>query len=664
MRVALCLALALPGLLTAGSPAKPPAEPSGAVVTELAPAQKKLLQDTCFEVVVPKPEKDSSTYAKELPWELVPYAIRTDKYYSIGTAFAVSKTELVTAFHVLSLSQASLTFPRLYIRDQNKQVYELDQVTLSHEHKDVVRFTVKGRGFERWLELSPTYDLNRSAFTAGNAYGEGIVIRRGELIGTIPEEVDGAFPWLKSSSEVNPGNSGGPLLDTQGRVIGVVVRRKDNIAYSLPVAELLSIPANTAVFQEKITYGFNLFNDNSKPVADNFELQLPMPYATLREQAVARRWSSYTREMGALFAQQAEELFPKGASSFEAIRDIPTNTVLQHYFKDTSTGLWNLSGLETRRIDLGNQGRLIAANGSGLGWYRLDKPAGLSQQELEAKPRLALDLLLKGLNVTREVGGQAIRITSHGEPIRSIAHRDRWGRPWQLSVWHLEFADQIILMATSPVPGGLVMVAQQTASTKLDVWDYDLRRILDFTSVPYFGKLKDWKELLAKPERLPLAFKGIQLTYTPGKRLELQTPWMNLSLPQAAQEVGDDSNLGLFMGYSFKGGEAIWDLRRLLLDEPEEDGYFVVLKHLKPGNASPEAEQKGWREMLKGRHPYTRKAFQENGRTDIAMSLPATPEASEAYTIYVGRSGSVTESQMSKTLEKIGASVKLAPPAR
>lgn len=656
------LALALSAALPGAGPAKPAPEATGAVVTELSSAQKRLLQEACVEVVVPKPEKDSSTYAKELPWDQVPYAIRTDKFYSIGTAFAISRTELVTAFHVLSLNQTSLSYPKYYIRDQNKNVYELDQVTLSHEHKDVVRFTVKNHSFDHWLDLNPTYELNRTVFTAGNAYGEGVVVRRGELIGTSPEEFDGTFPWLRSSSEINPGNSGGPLLDAQGRVIGVVVRRKDNIAYSLPIGEMQSIPDRTAVFQDRITYGFNLFSARSKAIPDEFSLKLPLPYGELRDQAVARRWAHYTTEMDALFAKEGPETFPKGDSSFEAIRDIPTNTVPQHYFKEETTGLWRLSGLETRKIDLGGNAKLISSSGSGLGWFRIIKAPTTPLAELEAKPRLVMDMILKGLNITRELGGQTIRITSHGEPFRRGEHRDRWGRPWQICVWHLEFSDQVVILASTPVPGGLTVVAQQPSSSKLEVWEYDLKRILDFTSVPYTGKLKDWSEFLAKPERLPEAFRSIRLAYTPGKALDLKTPWMNLALPSTAQEIGDDAILGLYMGYSFKGSEPTWDLRRVSLDEAEEDNYFVVLKHLKPGAPSPEEEHRRWREMTRQRHPYSRKPYQEDGRTNIAALLPLAPGTeAEAYTLYIGRSGSLPDGKMSKTLDKLSAAITLPP---
>src|SRR5512145_978605 len=47
------------------------------------------LRKATFEVVVEKPTTDSLSYEKELPFDLLPFRVRNDKYESIGTAFAL-----------------------------------------------------------------------------------------------------------------------------------------------------------------------------------------------------------------------------------------------------------------------------------------------------------------------------------------------------------------------------------------------------------------------------------------------------------------------------------------------------------------------------------------------------------------------------------------------
>ena len=190
--------------------------------TSLAPGIKARVTEASFEVVVlrPDPAKDPVSYEKELPWDLVPFNVRNDRYNSIGTAFAISKTELVTAHHVFQPVHASRGFQTCFIRDANQNVWEVDQILALDEQRDVIRFTVKGRTFDQWLELRPGFKANETVFTVGNAYGEGLVIRPGEVIGTLPEPLRGAWNLLKSSAGVNPGNSGGPLVRSEERRVG------------------------------------------------------------------------------------------------------------------------------------------------------------------------------------------------------------------------------------------------------------------------------------------------------------------------------------------------------------------------------------------------------------------------------------------------------------
>ncbi|GHV78282.1 hypothetical protein AGMMS49944_00730 [Spirochaetia bacterium] len=193
----------------------------------------KLVNTAVFEVVVEKSQTDPTVYEQELDWERVPYKIRTDKYNSIGTAFAISETELITAFHVVNLGVESMTYDRYFIRDSEGQVYELDQINAGSNEKDFVIFTVKDRTFPDYFEFEERFETNDPVFSIGNALGEGIVIRNGLILGTVPEDESGRWNRLKSSADVNPGNSGGPLVTPGGKVVSLVTHKADNILYSI-----------------------------------------------------------------------------------------------------------------------------------------------------------------------------------------------------------------------------------------------------------------------------------------------------------------------------------------------------------------------------------------------------------------------------------------------
>ncbi|HEY8287754.1 MAG TPA: hypothetical protein VIG49_00710 [Acetobacteraceae bacterium] len=93
----------------------------------LDPAMLPKIEAATFEVVQAKPLTDPLTYEKPLPLELLPYQERTDKYYSIGTAFAIGNNRYVTAGHVLLAGVGSL-WGAPELRDSKGRVYAIDKV--------------------------------------------------------------------------------------------------------------------------------------------------------------------------------------------------------------------------------------------------------------------------------------------------------------------------------------------------------------------------------------------------------------------------------------------------------------------------------------------------------------------------------------------------------
>ena len=136
-----------------------------------------LVKNSVFEVVLEKPADDPTVYEKPLDWDKVPFAIRSDKYYSIGTAFAISKTELITAFHVINLGYESLTYGKYFVRDSEGKVYEVDQITGGSNEKDYLSFTVKGRTFDQYFQFERNYKTGDPVLSIGNALKQGISIR-------------------------------------------------------------------------------------------------------------------------------------------------------------------------------------------------------------------------------------------------------------------------------------------------------------------------------------------------------------------------------------------------------------------------------------------------------------------------------------------------------
>ncbi|TNE54962.1 MAG: trypsin-like serine protease [Bacteroidetes bacterium] len=73
----------------------------------------------------------------------------------------------------------------------------------------------------------------------GHPFGLKFSVKNGIISGA--REVMNNIPYLHIDAALNPGNSGGPLVDDEGEVVGVntfIIRNGDNMGFSLPVAFL------------------------------------------------------------------------------------------------------------------------------------------------------------------------------------------------------------------------------------------------------------------------------------------------------------------------------------------------------------------------------------------------------------------------------------------
>lgn len=151
---------------------------------------------------------------------VLPVVAEGDGFTRIGSAFLVADDALVTAYHVVvGTDRVRVQLPNGK-RLTTTKVWAIDPV------RDIVVLHVDAQAMRRAdvapLALAPTYDrgaVGDPAFTAGWPDGvqqPGIGLRYPDLRPASDETI-----WV-SSNRVRPGDSGGALLDRQGRVIGVV----------------------------------------------------------------------------------------------------------------------------------------------------------------------------------------------------------------------------------------------------------------------------------------------------------------------------------------------------------------------------------------------------------------------------------------------------------
>jgi len=332
------------------------------------------ISNACFEIVIKKPEKDSLTYEKDLPWDLISFNRRNDKYVPIGTAFAISDRELLTAAHVLNLIDDSISFSDYYIRDKNGDVYEIYQILSFHSSKDFIKFNAKNIKFSSWFNLRKNFEFNESIFAVGNIYGEGLVAAPGTLLGSIPESENGKWVYLKSSPPNDKGSSGGLLLDKSGNVIGIIIAKDNNFSYSLPVGEMTNQKENSGIFHKNFIYGFDLFPERTEHIAFDIDVKLPRYYKEIKQYINFAYSEHYQQNMQKLFDDNKSEIFPKGKSSLKALNEDSNNYTMQVLFKDKDDKNWYFSDLKKETSSLDRNGMIRYTKINSTLYIDIEKP--------------------------------------------------------------------------------------------------------------------------------------------------------------------------------------------------------------------------------------------------------------------------------------------------
>jgi hypothetical protein len=651
-------------------------QPAGTGSGTLLPEEKvQLVRAACFEVVAEKSAQDSLTYAKPLNWELQSFAVRNDRYIPLGTAFAISATELVTAAHVMS--PGSQIYKTRFIREKLKEggktvthVYAVENVSAFSDNRDYVVFTVKGKTFNTWLKIDPGVDFNTQVFTAGDAYGEGIVVREGVLLDEVPEPENGAWNYLKSSIATNPGSSGGPLLNKSCDVIGIVLSRKDDFCYSLPMKEIL--PGKAAIHR-KLTLRFPVFN-MQKLMTLETAWDLPLPYGELADRYLAALDEFYRDGMDKLFAENKRDIFPEGPDSEQALFKYVDTGFPQIFLRNATNGSWFLTDLKVDTINIDNNGSVSSAEiyKDGRVWLlRLHRPRDTSVRELWDNPQKAMELVLKGINITRKLteSDQGTRVLSFGAPIQSLPLVDRFGRVWQINIYLVEYSDQFVMTSATPTPEGLSMIYAVIPSSNKDSALYDMREITDFMNISYNGTLEEWGTFLKQEDFRFGALKHVSVSYREGAFADIDTPSVSTRVREGMIGITKDSELFLGCSVFLKDGRPVWDIRKLVVDmgAASRNNFFTLYRWPKPTGSLPEQMKNEWKKKILGRgHPYTGKVYAENGRMNVGILHPAfviddkvTITKDFAYTLFASKEGTVSEEDMKNYIEDLARETRI-----
>ena len=598
-----------------------------AQAASLDPAVLPQIQAATFEVVQAKPTVDPLTYEKPLPLDLLPYQERSDKYYSIGTAFAIGQNRYVTAGHVLLAGVGSLWGPPA-LRDSKGQVYAIDKIEQFSLRKDFVVFSLAAQPGTAALTLDTKPALNQVVYAVGNALGTGVVIRDGLYTSDTPEQQDGQWKWMRFSAAASPGNSGGPLLDKDGKVIGVVLMKSasENLNYALPISEVLDAPAHQAIIDTRAAYRFDLFSTIQN---GTFKAQFALPMSLTDFFATyVKQGNNYAEnQLKALLAKESANLFPNGDGSSRllfqqtALNSFPTLIVRG------SNGEWARVGQSSRHFTLEGNGYVDVGTAGSNGLVHLRRPDGMDAATFYGDAKTRMDLLAKTGMFQRAVAGEQVKITSLGKPATESVRMDRWQRPWHVEVWPLPYANATFVVYSLPVPDGSVMLTRLVpASLEHDI-QLDMNEYISFVQATYSGTLAQWKDFLKDPARLPAAFKNIHLHFDYGHRFSYDSQRVAFSYTPEVQAVTPDNLLWLGFWFFMDNGRPVWDVADVDVWKTaasDDHDNVNVQRYLAPPSGLDEDMSSRWQKLSARQYPYNGVARYDNDEMKIdAVIAPA-----------------------------------------
>lgn len=134
---------------------------------------------------------------------------------SVGSGFFVnSNGHIITNYHVIQNGDSFrvVTFDKKVL---SAEIIGIDRL------RDLALLKIEGQYPYLKLADSDQLQLGRKVIAIGNPLGLSFTVTEGIISGLEREGPNGIEEYVQTDVPLNPGNSGGPLLDTTGKVVGI-----------------------------------------------------------------------------------------------------------------------------------------------------------------------------------------------------------------------------------------------------------------------------------------------------------------------------------------------------------------------------------------------------------------------------------------------------------
>jgi hypothetical protein len=170
--------------------------------------------------------------AKKVAMSVVVIQGKTDSGQVLGSGFIVSNDgKIVTNLHVIREMKAAT------VQLANGETFDSVSVLATDERRDLAVVKVSGFNLPVLdLEDSDIATVGEPVVVVGSPRGLDGTVTAG-IVSSIRDTGEG-FKVIQTDAAVNPGNSGGPLVNSKGQAIGVVsfkLRSTEGLNFAIPI---------------------------------------------------------------------------------------------------------------------------------------------------------------------------------------------------------------------------------------------------------------------------------------------------------------------------------------------------------------------------------------------------------------------------------------------
>jgi serine protease Do len=250
-----------------------------------------------------------------------------------------------------------------------------------------------------------------------------------------------------------------------------------------------------------------------------------------------------------------------------------------------------------------------------------------------------------------------------GKAAEEHLYTDDYGRKWQVRSWYAGFSDQKLVFYALPTPDGYVAMLSLTDTSVADMMEIDMKILVDYLYLTYYGTLTEWNNFLKHEELLPSVFKQIHFQTDYKNYVKYQDNHFKFKVGPENMHITKDSDFQLRLSYYKEGGKVIWGPASIAVGESKlTSDYVSVNLGFKPPAALGEQYRRRWDSMVAGRNPYDGKTYINDTMTGIAkvVSKDNKPlgECDILYSISWHEQGSVKPEAMEKKLEGMAGNLE------